>query len=72
MKKLNTKQILIIAWIVLTIISVSLCGYFGWEKVRDDAYTKGFDSGQINLANQIIQGRRITTDTGVIMFIPNQ
>jgi len=69
---MKLKQILIIAWIILTIILTYTCGYFGWEKVRDNIYKKGLNSGAVNLANQIKGGVNITYPDGIITFIPAQ
>jgi len=69
---MNTKQILIIIGVVLIIASVAGNLYFCGMKIKENIYKQGFDRGQINLVNQIIQGRKITTDTGVILFVPAQ
>ena len=69
---MKTKKILIIIGIILIIASVAGNLYFGGMKIKENIYKQGFDSGQINLVNQIIQGRKITTDTGVILFVPAQ
>ncbi|MHA1482732.1 MAG: hypothetical protein ACTSQA_04750 [Candidatus Heimdallarchaeaceae archaeon] len=69
---MKTKQILIIIGIILIIASIAGNLYFGGIKIKENIYKQGFDSGQINLANQIIQGRKITTDTGIILFVANQ
>jgi len=70
---MKTNTIIIISLIVLTIVSISLCGYFGLELEKRKSYDKGLNDGEIRLANQIIQGgRKITTDTGVILFVPAQ
>ena len=63
---------IIIGLIVLAVILVSLCGYFGLEIEKRKAYDRGIDAGEMRLANQIIQGRRIETDTGFILFILKQ
>jgi len=55
-KKINFKQILVIIGIISIIASVGVNLYFGGMKIKDNIYKKGFDSGQINLVNQIIQG----------------
>jgi len=72
MKKLNTKQILIIIGIVLIIASVSANLYFCGLKIKDNIYEKGLQQGAVNITNQIKNGVRITYDTGVILFVPNQ
>ena len=60
---MNTKTITIIGigLMVLIIILVSFCGYFGLELEKRKSYDKGLEDGEIRLANQIIQGRTIKT-----------
>ena len=70
--KLTTKQIIIIAWIILTISLIVFCGYFGLEKAKGISYQKGSNDGQIFLANQIRSGIRVNYEDGAIMFVPNQ
>jgi len=69
---MKTNTIIIISLIILTIVSISLCGYFGLELEKRKSYDKGFNDGQVNLANQIKSGVRINYEDGVILFVPAQ
>jgi len=70
--KLTTKQILISLGIVIIIASIAGKLYFGGIKIKDNIDKKGFNDGQINLANQIKSGVRINYEDGVILFVPAQ
>jgi len=69
---MKTKKILIIIGIILIIASVGANLYFGGMKIKENIYKKGFNDGQVNLANQIKSGVRINYEDGVIMFVPAQ
>jgi len=70
--KLTTKQIIIIAWIILTISLIVFCGYFGLEKAKDISYKKGVLDGTNSAVQQIKSGVKVSFEDGVIMFVPNQ
>ena len=66
--KLIIKQILIIAWAMITIVAVGFSIYTGWTKVKDNLLKQG----AVNITQQIVNGAKITYPEGVIIFIPNQ